>query len=353
LAAHDRTRPSHETEFAIWPRVPYFALNARLFCDMATSLRIIMLGTGDFALPTFEHLIEIGHDVVALVTQPDRPQGRKQELIPSEIKLRAAERRVIVEQPEDVNSPGSLVRIGDLKPDLLVTAAYGQILSGALLSIPRFGGINLHGSILPAYRGAAPVARAIQNGEVETGVTVIRMTPQIDAGGIVSIASTPIDPEETAGELEIRLAQLGAPLIAGAIAALADGAVTILPQDRSKVTKAPKLRKEDGLIDWSKPALSIHNLVRAMQPWPAAYTTWLPRSAPSIEPVRWIVHKSQVTQGQGDAGEVIDAAGDRLIVAAGSGAVALLTIQLAGKRPFTAAEFLRGHRVQPGDRMGG
>jgi methionyl-tRNA formyltransferase len=319
---------------------------------MAPSNRIIVLGTGDFALPTFEHLIETGHNVVALVTQPDRPQGRKQELIPSKIKRSAEGRRVLVEQPEDVNAPVSLVRISDLKPDLLVTAAYGQILSGTLLSIPGLGGINLHGSILPTYRGAAPVARAIQNGETETGVTVIRMTPQIDAGGIVSIARTPIDPDETAGELEARLAQLGAPLIVDAIAALASGAVTILPQDRSKVTKAPKLRKEDGLIDWSRPVLSVHNLVRAMQPWPVAYTTWRPRSMPSTEPIRWIVHKTQVVDGQGEPGEVIEAASDRLVVAAGVGAVALLTIQLAGKKPFTAAEFLRGHRIQPGDRLG-
>jgi methionyl-tRNA formyltransferase len=319
---------------------------------MAPSLRIIMLGTGDFALPTFEHLIETGHEVVALVTQPDRPQGRKQELIPSKIKRSAEGRRVTIEQPEDVNAPGSLVRISDLKPDLLVTAAYGQILSGALLSIPQLGGINLHGSILPAYRGAAPVARAIQNGESETGVTVIRMTPQIDAGGIISIARTPIDPEETAGELETRLAQLGAPLIAEAIAALAAGAVKILPQDRSKVTMARKLRKEDGLIDWSRPASSVHDAVRAMQPWPVAYTTWRPRIMTTTEPVRWIVHKTQVAQGQGEPGEVIEAAGDRLVVAAGAGSVALLMIQLAGKKPFMAAEFLRGHRVQPGDRLG-
>jgi methionyl-tRNA formyltransferase len=320
---------------------------------MAPSNRIIMLGTGDFALPTFEHLIETGHNVVALVTQPDRPQGRKQELIPSKIKRSAEGRRVLVEQPEDVNASASLVRISELKPDLLVTAAYGQILSGTLLSIPGLGGINLHGSILPAYRGAAPVARAIQNGETETGVTVIRMTPQIDAGGIVSIARAPIDPDETAGELEARLAQLGAPLIVDAIAALVSGAVTILPQDRSKVTKAPKLRKEDGLIDWSRPGLSVHNLVRAMQPWPVAYTAWRPRSMPSTEPIRWIVHKTQVVDGQGgEPGEVIEAAGDRLVVAAGVGAVALLTIQLAGKKPFTAAEFLRGHRIQPGDRLG-
>ena len=238
------------------------------------TIRIIMLGTGDFALPTFEHLIETGHDVVALVTQPDRPQGRKQELIASLIKRSAESRGITVDQPEDVNAAEALERVRELKPDLLVTAAYGQILSPTLLSIPRLGGINLHGSILPAYRGAAPVARAIQNGETASGVTVIRMTPKIDAGGIVSIARTPIGPDETAGELEFRLARLGAPLVVEAIAALDAGSITILPQDRLKVTKAPKLRKEDGLIDWQKPAQAIHDLVRAMQPWPVAQTTW-------------------------------------------------------------------------------
>jgi methionyl-tRNA formyltransferase len=319
---------------------------------MSPSLRINMLGTGDFALPTFEHLIKTGHDMVALVTQPDRPQGRKQELIPSLIKQSARASGVVVEQPEDVNAPDGLRLIRDLGPDLLVTAAYGQILSAALLSIPRLGGINLHGSILPAYRGAAPVARAIQSGEVETGVTAIRMTPKIDAGGVISIARTPIEPDETAGELEARLACLGAPLIADAIAALAAGAVTVLPQDRSQVTRAPKLRKEDGLIDWTKSARSIHDLVRAMQPWPVAQTTWRPQSPTVTEPARLIVHKTAIVAGSGKPGEVLVASGDRLEVAAGEAAVKLLTIQLPGKRPFQADEFLRGHRVQPGDLMG-
>ena len=233
-----------------------------------------------------------------------------------------------------------------------MTAAYGQILSPALLSIPRLGGINLHGSILPAYRGAAPVARAIQNGETESGVTVIRMTPRIDAGGMIAVARTAIGPDETAGELEDRLARLGAPLVVEAIAALAAGSVTILPQDRSKVTKAPKLRKEDGLIDWEKPARAVHDLVRAMQPWPVAQTSWRPASSTPREPMRLIVHKTAVVDASGKPGEVIEAAGDRLIVAAGTGAVALLVIQLPGKKPFTAAEFLRGHRIQPGDQIG-
>ena len=319
---------------------------------MTSAVRIIMLGTGDFALPTFEHLIDTGHNVVALVTQPDRPQGRKQELIPSLIKQAAQTRGIAVVQPEDVNAAESLDRVRELVPDLLVTAAYGQILSPALLSIPRLGGINLHGSILPAYRGAAPVARAIQNGETESGVTVIRMTPKIDAGGMISIARTAIDPSETAGELEDRLAQSGAPLIAEAIAALIAGNVKVLPQDRSKVTKAPKLRKEDGLIDWQKPAQAVHNLVRAMQPWPVAQTYWRVRSSAPKEPLRLIVHKTAVVDGGGKPGEVIESAGDRLVVAAGDGAVALLVIQLPGKKPFTAAEFLRGHRLQPGDVLG-
>src|SRR5262249_55246742 len=171
-----------------------------------------------FALPTFEHLCETGHTMVALVTQPDRPQGRKQEIIPSPIRRAAQARGVPVEQPEDVNAPESLGHIRALTPDLLLTAAYGQIVSAELLTTPPLGGINLHGSILPAYRGAAPVARAIENGEVETGVTVIRMTPQIDAGGMIAVARTPIGPDETAGELEDRLARLGAPLVPGRIA---------------------------------------------------------------------------------------------------------------------------------------
>jgi methionyl-tRNA formyltransferase len=319
---------------------------------MAARLRIIMLGTGDFALPAFEHLLDAGYNIVALVTQPDRPQGRKQELIPSKIKLAATARHVAVFQPESVNTPDAIQAIERLDPDLLVTAAYGQILSARLLSIPRLGGINLHGSILPAYRGAAPVARAIQNGETESGVTVIRMTPQMDAGGIIAIARTDIGPDETSDELEARLARLGAPLVVESAAKLAAGPVPILPQDKARVTKAPKLRKEDGVIDWSKPARVIHDLVRAMQPWPVASTAWHPKQPPEREPVRLIVHSTAITTGQGPPGEVIEARGDRLVVAAGDGAIALKTVQLAGKKPQSVAEFLRGHRVEIGDRMG-
>jgi methionyl-tRNA formyltransferase len=315
-------------------------------------IRIIVMGTGDFAVPAFEHLAEVGWRIVALVTQPDRPQGRKQEVLPSAIKQSAQARGTPILQPEDVNSAESLDRLRELKPDLLVTAAYGQILSGELLSIPRLGGINLHASILPAYRGAAPVARAIQNGETETGVTVIQMTPRIDAGGVAAGATTKIGPDETAGELEQRLAVMGATLVAHVVAALAAGPLAVQPQDNTKATRAPKLSKEDGLIDWSRPAQAIHNLVRSMQPWPAAHTTWQPRSPVPGDPLRIIVHRTKPAGGQGAPGEVLEAMGDRLVVAGGENAVALLAVQIPGKKTLTAAEFLRGHRVQPGDRFG-
>jgi methionyl-tRNA formyltransferase len=306
-----------------------------------------MLGTGDFAVPTFEALADSPHELVALITQPDKPQGRKGQIIPSRIKLAAQARKIRVEQPESINGPEGLELIRSLNPDLLVTAAYGQILSADVLGLPRLGGINLHGSLLPKYRGAAPVARAIQQGETETGVTVIRMTPRVDAGGMLSCAKTAIGPNETAGELEDRLAVLGAPLVLEAVAALANGDPPILPQDPGAVTKAPKLTKEDGRVDWSQPAQAVHNLVRAMQPWPVASTGWQ-RSPGQV--VRLIVHETRVEDGQGEPGRVIEARDDRLVVACATGAVRLTRVQLEGKKAMEAAEFLRGHRAE-GTRM--
>jgi len=309
---------------------------------MPAPVRIVMLGTGDFALPTFEHLAETGHYIVALITQPDKPQGRKQEIVLSPIKRSAMARGICVEQPENLNAPEGLDLVRSLHPDLLVTAAYGQILSAEVLAIPPLGGINLHGSILPRYRGAAPVARAIQRGETETGITVIRMSPRVDAGGMLCLARTPIDPNETAGELEDRLSKLGAPLVSEAISALVSGTATILPQDPGEVTKAPKLKKDDGRIDWSQPAQAVHNLVRAMQPWPAASTVWDRSSI--APPIRLIVHETRLETGEGKPGEVIEAEGDRFVVATGQGAVRLTKIQLEGKKPMTPREFLLGHR---------
>lgn len=314
---------------------------------MPPPTRIVFLGTKDFALPTFDHLVEAGCRVVALVTQPDRPQGRKQELIPSRIKLSAQAHGIPVEQPEDVNAPEALATIAAYAPDLLVTVAYGQILSPELLAIPPLGGINLHGSILPAYRGAAPVARAIERGDAETGVTIIRMTPRIDAGGMLAVARTPIRLDETAGELEDRLALLGAPLVLETIPALVAGTAEPLPQRKSRVTRAPKLSKDDGWIDWARPARAAHDLIRAMNPWPLASTTWLRPGGPA----RLIIHRAELDDGQGSPGQVLEAAGDRLVVAAGEGAVRLLVVQMVGKKAAPAVEFLRGQHPY-GDFMG-
>jgi methionyl-tRNA formyltransferase len=313
-----------------------------------------MLGTGDFAVPAFEHLCDTGRQVVALLTQPDRPQGRKQELIPSRIKLAALARGIEVLQPEDVNTPESIEAIRALSPDLLVTAAYGQILSADLLAVPRLGGINLHGSVLPAYRGAAPVARAIERGETETGASVILMTPRIDAGGLIKVATTPIDPDETAGALENRIASLGAPLVVEAIADLEGGTARVVHQDRAKVTKAPKLRKEDGLIDWSRTARQIHDKVRAMQPWPTAYTLLHRASHPDGEPQRIIIHSTRPLEFDSDVppGEAIEAPGEPLLIAAGTGAIRPVIVQIVGKKPMPLADFLRGYPIVPGDRFG-
>ena len=316
--------------------------------------RIIMLGTGDFALPTFLHLLETGHDVVTLITQPDRPQGRKQELIPSRIKEAALGKGVPVYQPENVNAPEASTWIKGLNPDFLVTAAYGQILSAEVLSIPRIAAINLHGSILPAYRGAAPVARAIERGETTHGVTVIVMNPRVDAGGMLKFAKTAIDPEETAGELEDRIAVLGAPLVAEVIGEFERGEAKILPQQKSKVTKAPKLKKEDGIIDWNRPNHEIHNLVRAMQPWPMASTHWIRRDQPSAPPARMIVHRSKVVDHAHSEppGTVLIAGGDELVVATGAGRLAIVTLQLVGRKTLVVSEFLRGNPIRVGDRFG-
>lgn len=321
--------------------------------DGVDDLRILMVGTGDFSVPTFERLCGSSYQVIGLVTQPDRPQGRKQELIPARIKVAAQDRGLPIFQPDRINDPESLERIRELRPDLIVTAAYGQILSADLLGIPRLGGINLHGSVLPAYRGAAPVARAIQNGDPETGVTVIRMTPKVDAGGMIAFARTPIEPNESAGELEDRLAALGAPLLVETIGEILDGTAQVIPQDPSRVTKAAKLRKEEGRIDWSKSAQAVHDHIRAMRPWPLADTLF-PVLGRRTEPLRLIIHETRVVDDptSGAPGEVLEVPGDRFLIACGSGALNILTVQIAGKKAMPIQDFLRGHPAFVGHRLG-
>lgn len=310
-----------------------------------------MMGTGEFALPALRGLCGSPHQVVGLVTQPDRT-GRGHHHHVNALKELALERGVDVFQPERVNVDESLGRLRSYNADLFVVAAYGQILSSRLLGIPRLGAINLHGSLLPRYRGAAPVQYAVLNGETRTGVTIFQIEPKLDAGLMLGQVETEISATETSGELMMRLAELAVPLTLDVIDGLEHGTARRTPQDPQAVTLAPRMSKEMGLIDWSRPAERIGWHLRAMQPWPMPFTFLHQIEKPplrmlvlSIEPAGKRIEKLE-------PGVVASAADGRLLVSAGDQLVELLEVQPAGKRRMAAAEFLRGHAIHPGDRFG-
>ena len=329
-------------------------------------MRIVMMGTGTFAEPTFEALVAaFRKDVVGLVTQPERDSGNKRGSTRQTGKGMANIAQaagVPVAQPESINTPEGLDQLRAMRPDLLVVAAYGQILSKDVLAIPTRGTINVHASLLPKYRGAAPVAYAILNGEKQTGVTIIKVTPGLDSGDMILQEAIDILPEDTTGTLEARLAQLGAKLAVEAVRKYrAGGPVEGVKQDPALVTKAPKIRKEFGLIDWTKPAETIERFVRAVQPWPTAYT-FLHR--PGKEPMRVIVNRAHVlakftreinypTPGRIHPGiRLIPFGGPMIELFSGlvvwggqSTLVAVTELQPAGKKRMSAEEFLRGHDV--------
>ena len=309
-------------------------------------MRIIMLGTGPFAVPLLRALVNSPHDVLLAVSRP--PRGRKP--LPAPVQLAAEELAVSRWLPETVNSAEAQAHLATLRPDLLVVCDYGEILKPPTLAVAPLGGINLHGSLLPKYRGAAPVQWAVFNGDDETGNTVIQMTPGLDAGPCVGIDRVAIDPDETAGQLEARLATRGAELVLQVIEQLAAGTCHTIPQDPAQATKAPRLTKEHGHIDWSRSALAIKNQVRALQPWPRAYCSWLRTAG---EPVRLILHRSQVIAENytpATPGTIVSTSGE-MVVATGNGFLGLQEIQPAGKRVMTAAEFVRGYPVQVGEIM--
>jgi methionyl-tRNA formyltransferase len=324
-------------------------------------MRLVMMGTGSFAEPTLQALLGSPHQVVGLVTQPDRTTGKERastRQARSGMKELAQERGIPLFQPESINTPEGVRALDAWKPDLLVVAAYGQILSKDVLAAAPKGGVNVHASLLPKYRGAAPIAWAIYNGETETGVTIIRMSTALDAGDLLAQEKIPIGPEETAGELETRLAPLGARLALTVIDQIAAGKSSGTPQNKAAATKAPKLTKEHGLIDWTRHARGICNQIRAMQPWPTAFTFLHPPQAP---PLRLIVFQARVVPDatlvlQGPrAGLVRLVPGHpHLYVETGAGdQVEILELQPAGKRRMASGEFLRGHAIEDGWQLGG
>lgn len=308
-------------------------------------MRIVVLGTGPFAVPTLRALAASRHEMVCAVSRP--PRGRRAEAAPVQV----ASEQLGIEGwlPETVNCDEARAKLAALAADLLVVCDYGEILKRETLAVTRLGGINLHGSLLPKYRGAAPVQWAILNGEAETGNTVIQMTPGLDAGPALGVERIVIDADETAGELESRMADQGASLVLKVVDQLEQGTATPLPQDKSQATKAPRLVKENGLIDWSRSALEIKNQVRALQPWPRAFTHW---QRGAEEPLRLIVHR--VSLGEAAAAEpgTVISVESQLEVATGNGLLRLEEIQPAGKRVLAADEFLRGYPLRAGDRLG-
>ncbi len=316
-------------------------------------MRIVFLGSGSFGLPSLCALDAQGQELVLLVTQPDRPAGRGRTVRIGPVKRFGRERDIPVFQPEDVNAPASLRRVRQASPDLLLVIAYGQKLGRELLEVAPHGAINLHGSLLPKYRGAAPINHAILNGETETGLTVIEMTDQMDAGDILGQRAAAIDPDETAGELHGRLAELGARLVTELVREIQLDDVGRRRQNETQATFAPRLKKSMGRIPWDKPAQDVHNHIRGMTPWPGAFT-FLPVK-PGKAPVRIVVNRStlpeETVRTNAEPGTVVRAAPGGLDVATGRGVVRLLEVTPAGKRSLSAADFLNGYPVEEGARF--
>jgi methionyl-tRNA formyltransferase len=311
-------------------------------------MRLIMLGTGPVAAPTLQALAAKGHDIPLVISRPPTDRSRT----PSPLQQAGQALGLTTWTPETVNVPESQVRIAALAADLLVVCDYGEILKPETLATTRLGGINLHGSLLPKYRGAAPVQWAILNGDAETGNSVIQMTPGLDAGPCLGQQRTLIDPDEDAGELETRLAKLGAELVIDVVDQLAMGTARGIAQDKSQTTKAPRLKKEQGAIDWSQAAEKIKNQVRGLRPWPRAFTFWHPANGASA----MRLNVDRVAIAAADASDsapgTIVQTSPRFLVATGDIALEIVELQPAGKRSMPAPDFLRGNRVNVGDRFG-
>ncbi len=318
-------------------------------------MKVVFFGSGPFATAALETLVARGqrYPLVRVYTRPDRPARRGRKMLPTPVKTRAAELDVDCRSPESVNHAPTLDEIGALEADLFVVADYGEILRGPFLQTPAIGAFNLHGSILPKYRGAAPVAHAILAGEKESGVTLFRVERELDSGPIVATATTGIRPRENAGELEARLATLSAELLDAQLPLLADGRFTETPQDHEHATKAPKLTKEDGLIDFRRSAEEVDALVRAMSPWPSAYA-FLARGEKTPERTTLLRIEPARDDGEERAaapGSLVGITRTGFRIACGTGSVSVLELRREGKATMETAAYLRGRQLTPDDRF--
>jgi methionyl-tRNA formyltransferase len=306
-------------------------------------MRLVFMGTPSFAVPSLERLVAAGHDVALVVTQPDRPRGRGQKPAPPPVKETAGRLELAVYQPERVRRPEAVEELRRTGAEAMVVVGYGQIIPQSIIDMAPMGIFNVHASLLPKYRGAAPVQWAIVRGETRTGVTTMQIDAGLDTGDMLLKAETEIGPEENAVELAARLADIGADLLVQTLAGIGAGSIFPEKQDHAVATYAPLLKKEDGLIDWKQPARAIHDRVRGLQPWPGAYTQWRGHTLH--------LWRARVANGgPADGGRVISIR--PLTVACGEGALELLEVQLEGRKRMSAADFANGHRLAENENLG-
>lgn len=303
-------------------------------------MRIVFMGTPDFAVPSFKRLVADGHEMVAVYTNPDKPKNRGMKLTPSPVKVAALEANVPVIQPKSLRDESVLEELTALAPELIVVAAYGKLLPKAVLELPKYGCINVHSSLLPKYRGAAPINWAMVNGEAETGVTIMYMAEALDTGDIIAQTVTPIQPEENAEELYARLAEMGAALLSETVVNIQNGTAARIPQDDSQHTYAPMLSRELSPIDWRRSAVDIHNQIRGLVPWPA--TTF------ELEGKNFKAYASVPVERTTEQapGALLGSDKQGILFACGDGKVLRITeLQAPGKKRMKAADFLRGHPI--------
>ncbi len=312
---------------------------------MPSSLNLVFCGTPQFAVPTLDRLVEAGFHIDLVVTQPDRPRGRGLELVSSPVKQRALQLALPVAQPESIKKNDTFrAQLANLKPDAIIVVGYGRIIPQWMLDLPPLGNINLHASLLPKYRGAAPIQWAIARGETATGVTTMKIDAGLDTGDILLQQEIPIAPNDTAETLAPKLAAIGAKLTVETLRGLQTGNIHPSKQDETQATLAPILEKEDGLIDFSRPAPEIFNRMRAFQPWPGAYSKFRGKN---LQVWRAAALDRTVSES------ALKTEGDRLLVGCGGGtAIELLELQLEGKKRISAQDFLRGYRPLPGEKLG-
>jgi methionyl-tRNA formyltransferase len=312
-------------------------------------VRILFMGTPEFAVPALQVLLNGGYDVVGVVTQPDRPKGRKRVLTPTPVKEEALKHDLLVLQPEKLRQPESVEAIRQLAPDLIVTAAYGQILPKSILDMPKHGCINIHASLLPKYRGGAPIHYAVMHGEKVTGVTIMYMEVGLDTGDMISKVEVPIGEQDTTGSMFSKLSVAGAELLEKTLPDLLAGRIQAVPQDDSEAIYSPNISREDEKIDWSKSAREIHNQVRGLNPFPGAFTIW---NGENLKVWRSEVSSVNVADGSAAPGTVVGLTDNGIVVQTGDGQLMLSEIQPAGKKAMEAKQFLLGSSMERGTVLG-